>query len=225
MAPENPIDVQPGTYEEPPLSANEVAAQLSEKVEESIVGAEPPPTKGPKSLSTKFEQKTAKKKAEKQRQRAEALQKMGIPPDQIMQILAAEEYNSLPLDKKVARLEQMFSQGMSSMAQEMVNLRHNDGVLADALDVNFRAVARALVLAGVDLDKQKEILQQVSGEIEKERAEAEEKRKQAEAAAQKAAAEAHKKSTDQTEATALQVTADKPGEAPSPPEEATTFGG
>jgi hypothetical protein len=107
---------------------------------------------------------------------------------------------------------------MQHLAQEMVNLRHNDQVLADAMDLNFRAVAKALELAGIPLDKQQEIIKLAQEEIQKDR--------EGMAEAQKKAVEhMEKKAKDESEKEAVETETDVPGEAPPAPTEATQFGG
>lgn len=136
----------------------------------------------------------------------------GMTRDQAIQKIQKEDYASLPVDKKMTRLEGIVGNFFQQIARDVRALRYNDSVIADAMDMNLRGMARCLELAGVTPEKQKEVLEQVQGEFERERN-----------AQMKAQA-------DRDELTAVQKGIEQQGETdptdvPEPPDEATVFGG
>lgn len=170
------------------------------------------------SLRSKFDEKRLKKRAEEHQRQLESLKKMGLSAEQAEETIARREYESAPIDQKVRRLEDIVARALQQLSQEMINLRANDQVLADAMDVNFRAVAKALTLAGIPLEKQGEIIKEVNEEVAREIEQIAEARRKVEEAAQKAEA-------DKTEVAAVEQVADVAGVPPDAPAEATQFGG
>lgn len=162
-----------------------------------------------------------KKRIKKMEARVKELTDGGMTEDEAHVRLAREQYEALPVDQKIRRLEQMVSQSVAKLGEEMINLRHNDQVIADALDINFRAMAKALVKAGVSHDDQAAIFATAQEEIANEMA--------ARANAQRAALPipVPAEPVELTEAQA-QAIIDKPAdvqEEPILPEGAAVFGG
>lgn len=199
----------------PTDSSEEILPRTSEEAPASPDAPPPaPPSRlhAPKTLSARFAEKQAKKKQKE----IDELKKRGLDDRQVAQFMARREHEAQPIQQRLMRLEAMVVQSFQQLAQEMTALRQNDEILADAMDVNFRSIARALELAGVTLDKQGEIIQQVQVEVQEER------RKAMEEEAIKKAAVKRKAEED-----ALAAKVDAPPAAPTDnaPQEASQFGG
>lgn len=104
--------------------------------------------------------------------------------------------------------------GLQSLAQELANLQHNDQVLADAMDANFRAITKIFVKLNVPQEEQAKLLIECDAEIKAER--------KAKAEARAAAA---KKAQEVAEKKEVVAEVGKAGEPAPPPEGATEFGG
>lgn len=174
--------------------------------------------------SAKKVDKIAQKRARDLEERRRRLVNQGVPEDKLESVMAIEDYNNLSLDRKFARFEKITASALQGLQQDIMALRHNDGVIADAIDVNMRAMARALDKAGVSLEAQGVIIKEVEQELRDEAA----KKQQAAVDAQKAAVEADEharmsavlKSPSITDATAGAVSDSTVTE----PAEATVFG-
>lgn len=159
----------------------------------------------PKKLS-----KIDLKRMEIRAQRRQRLIGQGVPPDQVEELMAREDYEALPIEKKLERVHAAANASMRRLGLEMQNLHHNDQILADSMDVNFRALAKMLAELGVSEEKQKEAIEKAREDIKSE----------LEAREQAMAAAAEKARNDK-----LEETARKAGDPLPPPEEATVFGG
>jgi hypothetical protein len=137
----------------------------------------------------------------------------GVPEDMVDQVLAREDYDRLPVEEKLRRHESFVAGGIERLAQEMTNLHHNDSVLAEAMDMNFKAMSKMLEKLGIPREEQQVFMQQAIEEVTKER----EERQAAHAAEATRVAEARAR-----QAAAAGVNA---GGDASPPPEATSFGG
>ena|SRR5258708_605182 len=164
-------------------------------------------------------QKTKKlSKAELKKQkiyfeRRQRLLNQGVSPEHVDNVIAKEDYAALPVDKKLARLEKMFVSTITEMAKDLNGLKQNDNIICDAIEINFRAIGHALTKAGIAKEVQAEILKTAEEEVISERKmQYETKQKEFE-------------TVNQSPESYVQSDADAPGEAPPPPEEATTFGG
>lgn len=173
------------------------------------------------------QQKANKIQEKRYRQHMERRQRLinsGTPEDKVDQQMAQEDYNAMPPEKKIARLEQIIQGTFQQFAQELANLRHNDGVLADAMDLNFKAFSRMLAKLGLPVEEHKAFMQQAQQEMVEER--------MAEAAARRRAEEQQKLDAEKKLAEQALQTAEEPKlivpevtEAPKPPDGATEFGG
>lgn len=134
----------------------------------------------------------------------------GLTVQQAAQAIAQEDYDRLPIEQKMRNLESTVAGVANGFRQDCLRLEQNDRILADSMDVNFRAFQLILRKLGVSDEDQKAAVKTAVEEIKAERA--------AREAAAAAAAEAQEKKTA-TEG------ADVAGEPPPPPEEATSFGG
>jgi hypothetical protein len=163
--------------------------------------------------------KVEMKRMQAYEERKRRLINKGMDPSKVDEALATEDYNNLPIERKFERLEKLTSQLFQGLQKDVMALRHNDGVIADAMDINLRAVARSLEKAGVTKEMQGEIIREVETELR------EEQRRRAEqnAAAQRADAEkARMEKEANTKTSLLEPEVALPAEQPA---EATVFGG
>lgn len=154
------------------------------------------------------------KKMQQYQERRRRMINKGVPEAQVDAVIAREDYEKLPVADKLKRMEGFIASALGQLGQEMTNLRHNDQVLSEAMDVNFTAIARALVKLGISNEEQKAIIDAVNEELE-----------QAAQRRQEAAKKAHEEAQKKAAADDLAAQAEPAGEPPPPPEEATQFGG
>lgn len=138
----------------------------------------------------------------------------GMNAQQAYLAIQKEDYERLPITEKMKRLEATMMGGLQSLAQELANLQHNDQVLADAMDANFRAITKIFVKLNVPQEEQAKLLIECDAEIKAER--------KAKAEARAAAA---KKAQEVAEKKEVVAEVGKAGEPAPPPEGATEFGG
>ena len=122
-----------------------------------------------------------------------------------------EDYDRLPIEAKLKRLEQACMGAIQRLAQELGSLQNNDQVIADAMDSNFRAITKALVKLGAPGEEQVAFLKEAEEEIKRDR-ESRQKVVEQHAAAIQA----------ESEKALVEKTINQPGEA-SVPEGATEF--
>lgn len=161
--------------------------------------------------------KITRKELKKQQlyiERRNRLINTGVSPAEVDNVMAKEDYASLPVEKKISRLEKMFVATVTELAKEMNGLKQNDNIICDAIEINFRAIGQALNKVGLAPEVQQEILKIAEQQVMAERQKQFEAKQQEMAAAQ----------NTQEQATVEQQV-DVPGEAAPVPEEATTFGG
>lgn len=128
------------------------------------------------------------KRIQAREERRRRLINNGVPADKVDAVMTAEDYKNLPVEQKLERFEKLMSQAMQGLQRDILALRHNDGVIADAMDINLKAMARGLTKAGVSLEQQNDIIREVEQELREEHAK--------QTAAQ---AEAHKLATEKAE--------------------------
>lgn len=161
------------------------------------------------------------KRMQAHEERRRRLINSGVSPEKVDSVIAAEDYSNLSVEKKMERLEKVVSRALQGFQQDIMALRHNDGVIADAMDINLKALARGLQKAGVTLEQQNEIIKAVEVELrEEQRQEAE-----ARALASKAAAEAREKATMEQEAATKPTVGGDEAEPQDTPDGATVFEG
>ncbi len=156
------------------------------------------------------------KRAEIYKERRARAINNGVPEDKVEAHLAAEDYKNLPLDEKFEKFQSLTAQALIGLQQDIMNLQHNDTVIADAMDINLKAMARALEHAGIDKERQQSIMKEVEQEIQRDQ----QQMKVAREAARKVAREAQEKKTVESE-----VDKGPADETPIPlPDGATVFG-
>lgn len=109
--------------------------------------------------------------------RREKLLSDGVSEEQVEQILAAEEFYRLPIDQRVNalmaainRAQRVYTDTIRELATEMVALRQNQEALADAMDINLRAVEHHLTSLGVTKETQSSVLEKVTKAFMEEKA-------------------------------------------------------
>lgn len=95
-------------------------------------------------------------------ERRKRLLNAGVAPDKVDLVIAREDYDHLPLEKKVAHLENLLSRHSIALAQDLVTIRDNQVELANSFDTNFEAFAQMLLALGLSAERQKEIMEATS---------------------------------------------------------------
>lgn len=141
--------------------------------------------------------------------RLQRLMNQGMTAEQARAKIYREDYDSLPVETKIDRLEGMFVGNVQGLAEDMSTLKQNQIELADVMDINFRAFEMMLEKLGLS----EQLRQEIFNDAEHIWKEEQEKR----AADLKAQEEDEAKKT-------LAETVDQPGQAQAP-EGATVYGG
>ena len=147
---------------------------------------------------------------------------------QALQEIQREDYEALPLDKKFARLESILASSIQNLSVDMMNLNQGHLAIADAFDINYRAIQKLFVKLGVSNDEQKLLIDESQKEVIEEK-------KAAQAAAQAARVAEQKARQDNAEKMKLEKELNATGKLDSQkkdepvgaeiPKEATVFGG
>lgn len=156
------------------------------------------------------------KRIQQYQERLRRFMNRGLNEEQARQAIAKEDWDNLSPDKKIAQLQHFMVQVFRGLQGDIDNLRHNDGELADSMDINFRAFARMAEKLGVSIEEQQAFVAQAVNEIqvEKDRLAAEQK------AQEKKAQDSSDVSTFKEEARLEDASG-----TPETPEGATEFGG
>jgi len=169
------------------------------------------------SLKNNIDAKRQAIREEKKRR----LMNKGISEERAEEMVSMQEHDNVSDEKKITRLENLFIQTFQGLQRDILALRHNDGVIADAMDINLKAMSKSLEKAGVSKEQQGEIIKEVEMELR------EEQRKKLEAQEM-----ARKMSEDQLEKERMDALAkeDKGLQTSEPegseiPTEASVFGG
>jgi transposase len=131
---------------------------MSEAAEEPVI-----PTKARLS-------KIDEKRQEIFRERVSRKMGEGKTEDQAVNAILREDYNALPLDQKFARLESMVSGTIQSLMSNINTLRQNERVVADAFDINYRAVEKMFKRLGIPEEEQNAIIDECRKNVIAERA-------------------------------------------------------
>lgn len=179
--------------------------------------------KEPQKKMSKLEMKRFQQLMERRKR----LINKGVDADKVDAVIAEENYRALPLDKKFELLMQGVKSAVTGLSSDINELRHNDGVISDVIDVNARAFAKCLTKAGVPLETQGEIFKEAEAEIREEL----QKRMQDAAENQKRLAKQQAELAEKVTLDSLKKAEGKTAEpeqapaVPNPiPEGATTFG-
>lgn len=120
------------------------------------------------NLQSRMRTKQQIKQAKEREARRQALRKAGAPEEVIEKMLDQEDYERLPIDQKVNRLESMLVGMSRGVGEDVRALQHNDGQIADAFDVNLRAVAKMFEKLGITRAEQLEFIKASAIELKAE---------------------------------------------------------
>ena len=148
----------------------------------------------------------------------------GKTEQEALMAIQLEDYERMPVGDKLKRLEAMFAGSMQQIGQDMMSLRHNQFALADAYDVNYRAISKMFAKLGISLEDQAKVMKEAADEFEAERKAAVEKHE----AEQREKMEKMKVAQEKGEMEREAAEVNKPTAGPQgaePPADATVFGG
>ena len=184
----------------------------------------PPAPEEPVEVRRDEPKKMSKIDEKRQRILMERLQRKmggGMSREQAIMAIQKEDFDSLPLDKKFARLESVVANSLRGLSQEVMNLSQGHMAIADAFDINYRAIQKLFAKLGIPAEEQKVFIDEAQKEVIEERKkilEARHAQLQSERdAAEKARIEAEAKPAEK------QVAEPAP-EGSEIPKEATVFG-
>jgi uncharacterized protein YoaH (UPF0181 family) len=103
----------------------------------------------------------------------------GMTQEQAVAAIAKEDYERLPVDAKLARIEKVFSNAHAGLANDLNQVHANQVDLADTMDVNFRAFGKMLERLGLKPEDQKACFDAAAAEINAEQAAAKKEHLQA----------------------------------------------
>lgn len=144
-------------------------------------------------------------------QRRDRLISAGVPPEQVDEKIEDEDYARLPTETKLRRMDTAFGSAIRQLSKEMQDLKHNDVILADALDVNFRSIAKMMDKLGISREEQQKFLAEAKEDMARELE-----------ARQRAADQAQREGHAPAE---LEESVTQAGEPLPPPDGATVFEG
>ncbi len=93
----------------------------------------------------------------------------GMTQEQAIQAIAKEDYAKMPLDQKILRLENMLKGMAKQFSMDNLNLRRNDGAIADAFDINYRAISKMFRMLGLTPEQEKQCSLEAQEEFNKDR--------------------------------------------------------
>lgn len=148
----------------------------------------------------------------------------GKSEQEAMQAIQREDYERLPDGEKIKRLEAMVGGALQQFGQDLMNVRHNQYAIADAFDVNYRAIAKMLTKLGLPLEDHAKFMKEAHEEFEAERKAAMEKQMAEQNSKMAAAKAAQEQKAMNAEAKEVSKAG---GEAQGSdlPKDATVFGG
>lgn len=118
------------------------------------------PVKGPTKLELK--------RAQAHLERCKRLINKGVDPSKVEQVIAEEDYRALPVEKKFDLLVGSVRSAITGFARDLNELRHNDGIISDVIDVNARAFAKIFTKLGVTPEDQSTLIKEAEAEIRAE---------------------------------------------------------
>jgi hypothetical protein len=169
--------------------------------------------------------------AKRYAERREKLLANGVKPEAVDGVIAQMDFEALSVENQVKVMSRNLNNILGQLMTDVASLKHNDEVLADSMDLNFRAMARCLEKAGVKPEEQQAIIGEVQKEMETEikaRMEAEAEAIKKQAAEQHAAMQEAEKGRIEAELSQIKDTPFEaaPEQGPAEfPEAAQVFGG
>lgn len=148
--------------------------------------------------------------------RLRRLMNKGLTEAQAKEAIAKEDWDNLSPAKKIARLQHFTVMMTSGLRYDITALQDNDGELADAMDINFKAFAKILAKLGVSFEEQAGAIAEAQAEIQADK----EKKAREEKAKEKG-----QKDASEVEAIKAEAKEQEASGETSVPEGATEFGG
>jgi hypothetical protein len=145
--------------------------------------------------------------------------------EQAIHALHAEDLDKMSPMERVKRLEQIAFQTFNKLATDLSHVEGNQFALADAMDVNFRAMAKMFAKLGIPVEDHNKFMEESKVELEAERKAMIEERKQRMMAQQKIIIESKEKKGMVEEAKVVAAETGKEPEGAPIPKDATVFGG
>lgn len=176
------------------------------------------------TLSAEKQKKLSKidqKRMAAREERRRRLINKGVPEDKVELMMAQEDFQALPIAEQLLRTRNALEMAIQMLARDIHSLRHNENVLADSMDVNFRAFSKLLTKLGVSAQDQKAAVEEAERELHEEKlASARAKREQNEQQMAQSEADAIRK--EGIDANGSPVADELP--PVTPPDGATVFG-
>ena len=88
----------------------------------------------------------------------------GLTQDQALQAVQREDYERMPVEKKLARLETMISQSFQRLGQEVMHLSQEHMAIGDAFDINYRSIQKMFIKLGLSAEDQKVLIEEAQKE-------------------------------------------------------------
>lgn len=152
----------------------------------------------------------------------------GMTEQNAVQAVLREDFDRMPLDKKFARLEALVVNSIRSISQDIMGLKQNDSAIADAFDINYKAIERAFAKLGLSEEVQKELINQARDEVMADRQKAIQDQlaaqRKAQEDAERASVEAELQKAEQKPLEAAKDSVPPEGTDPHVSEGATVFG-
>lgn len=183
-------------------------------------GKFPEMVKGPTKLELK--------RAQAHMERVKRMINKGMDPSKVEAAIAEEDYRALPVERKFEMLLHSVKSAIGGFAGDINELRHNDGIISDVIDVNARAFSKIFTKLGISLEEQSTLIKEADAEIRAEFQKRLDDRNEAQRQVLKDQAEkAEKKTLDDLKKAEAKdgVSPEQIPADPNPiPEGATTFG-
>lgn len=233
LASNTPVHVHVG--KDGSISLGESADEAAEAAKESIKASEATVEAAPE-IQTELKRDDPKKPTKLDMKRQQILQDRmkrhmgrGLTQQQAFQAMQREDFEAMPLDKKFSRLESIVSQSFQNLAQEVMGLSQSHMAIADAFDINYRAIQKLFAKLGISSEDQKVYIEEAQKEViesrKKQRADAElaqlNQRREAQEVSEKLKVEAELQKKD----SGVVSNGAQPSEGAEIPKEATVFGG
>ena len=208
MSENNVVDIREATE---PVENAEVDGQSVRVDQQGNVLLGVPPERE-EEMKVRKPTKAELKRAQVFQERVNRKVNKGMSQEQAFQEVQKEDHESQPLPQRMGKIESVLAGAFKEISQEMQSLRHNDGIISEAFDVNYRAIGKMFELLGIDKNKQKDIVEAAVKEMNEARE-----------AAKKAQAEAKEKARFVEEIKSAKILT--PDEVVQAPAGATVFGG
>jgi uncharacterized protein YoaH (UPF0181 family) len=94
----------------------------------------------------------------------------GMSAQEAQAAIAKEDFERLPVDKKLERLENILVMNLRAMYSDLQTIKQNQDVLADSMDINFKGFEKILAKLNVSDEDRKALMEEAEAEWKAERA-------------------------------------------------------